>query len=74
MVLFLVGKRVQTTQSMAGVPCGSSGTIRQVFPAGDFCDVRFDHKLLPRLVPCQVLELEDAHEETDRRSRWNTTR
>src|SRR5512144_2102092 len=51
-----VGDRVQTTRPMASLPCGSTGTIRQVFPAGDFCDVRFDGKLLPRLVHCSVLE------------------
>jgi hypothetical protein len=45
-----VGDRVQTTQPLAGLPLGSNGTIRQVFPAGEFYDVRFDGKLLPRLV------------------------
>jgi hypothetical protein len=50
-----VGDWVQTTQPMAGLPCGSIGTIRKVFPAGGFCDVRFDGKLLPRLVHCSVL-------------------
>jgi len=50
------GDRVQITRSMAGLPCGSMGTIRKFFPGGDFCDVRFDGKLLPRLVHCSVLE------------------
>ena len=48
--LFQVGDRVQITRSHAGLACGSRGTIRQVFPAGEFYDVRFDAKLLPRLV------------------------
>jgi len=43
---FQVGDRVQTTRSHAGLACGSRGTIRQVFPAGEFYDVRFDTKLL----------------------------
>jgi hypothetical protein len=54
-VPWCVGDRVQTTQPMAGLPCGSIGTVRKLFPAGDFCDVRFDRKLLPRLVHCSVL-------------------
>jgi hypothetical protein len=51
-----VGDRVQTAQPLAGLPLGSNGTIRQVFPAGEFYDVRFDGKLLPRLVHCSALE------------------
>jgi hypothetical protein len=51
-----VGDRVQTTAAGAGLPLGSTGTIRQVFPAGEFYDVRFDGKLLPRLVHCSALE------------------
>jgi len=51
-----VGDRVQTTRPMAGLPSGSTGTIRNLFPQADFCDVRFDGKLLPRLVHCSVLE------------------
>lgn len=47
---FQVGDRVQTNRSYADLACGSRGTIRQVFPAGEFYDVRFDGKLLPRLV------------------------
>jgi hypothetical protein len=54
--LLHVGERVQTTRRMAGLPHGSTGTIRQVFPAGEFYDVRFDGKLLPRLVHCSGLE------------------
>jgi hypothetical protein len=50
-----VGERVQTTQPLAGLPLGSNGIIRQVFPAGEFYDVRFDGKLLPRLVHCSAL-------------------
>lgn len=50
-----VGDRVQTTQPLAGLPLGSIGTIRQVFPAGEFYDIRFDDKLLPRLVHCSAL-------------------
>ncbi len=51
-----VGDQVQTTQPLAGLPRGSAGTIRQVFPDGEFYDVRFDGKLLPRLVHCSALE------------------
>jgi|tagenome__1003787_1003787.scaffolds.fasta_scaffold17534775_1 hypothetical protein len=51
-----VGDRVQTTRPAASLPCGSIGTIRKFFPGGDFCDVRFDGKLLPRLVHCSGLE------------------
>ena len=51
-----VDDRVQTTQPMAGLPRGSIGTIRHRFTRGDFCDVRFDGKLLPRLVHCSALE------------------
>jgi len=47
---FQVGDRVQTTRLRYDLACGSRGTIRQVFPAGEFYDVRFDTKLLPRLV------------------------
>jgi len=54
--LLHVGDRVQTTQPLAGLPLHSNGTIRQVFPAGEFYDVRFDGKLLPRLVHCSVLQ------------------
>jgi hypothetical protein len=50
------GDRVQTTRLCAGLACGSCGTIRQVFPAGEFYDVRFDTKLLPRLVHWSGLE------------------
>ena len=50
-----VGDRVQTIQPLAGLAIGSIGTIRQVFPAGEFYDVRFDDKLLPRLVHCNAL-------------------
>ena len=53
---FHVGDRVQTTRQHADLACGSQGTIRQVFPAGEFYDVRFDHKLLPRLVHWSGLE------------------
>src|SRR5688572_30178783 len=53
-VAWCVGDWVQTTQPRAGLPCGSTGTIRRLFPAGDFCDVRFDGKLLPRLVLCSM--------------------
>ena len=53
---FQVGDRVQTTRPCAGLACGSCGTIRQVFPAGEFYDVRFDTKLLPRLVHWSDLE------------------
>jgi hypothetical protein len=59
-----VGDRVQTTRSAASLPCGSIGTIRKVFPAGDFCDVRFDGKLFPRLIHYSALE----HVETLERS------
>jgi hypothetical protein len=52
-----MGDRVRTIRPMSGLPLGSVGTIRQVFPAGSFCDVRFDGKLLPRLVHCSGLEL-----------------
>jgi hypothetical protein len=51
-----VGDRVQTTQPLASLPQGSTGTIRQVFPAGEFYDIRFDGKLLPRLVHSSVIE------------------
>jgi hypothetical protein len=54
--VFQVGDRVQTTQPRTDLACGSCGTIRQVFPAGEFYDVRFDHKLLPRLVHWSGLE------------------
>ena len=54
---FQVGDRVQTTRPRADLACGSIGTIRQVFPAGEFYDVRFEHKLLPRLVHWSSLEL-----------------
>ena len=57
-----VGDRVQTTQPMAGLPCGSIGTIRNLFPRGDFCDVRFDGKLLPRLVHCSMFVRVEALE------------
>ena len=50
-----VGDRVQTTEPLAGLPLGSTGTIGKVFPAGEFYDVRFDGKLLPRLVHCSAL-------------------
>jgi len=53
---FQVGDRVQTIRSHADLACGSRGTIRQVFPAGEFYDVRFDTKLLPRLVHWSGLE------------------
>ena len=53
---FQVGDRVQTTRSHAGLAYGSRGTIRQVFPAGELYDVRFDTKLLPRLVHWSGLE------------------
>jgi hypothetical protein len=53
---FHIGDRVRTTQPLAGLPLGSNGTIRQVFSAGGFCDVRFDGKLLPRLIHCSALE------------------
>ena len=55
-LLFHVGERVQTTRPHAGLACGSRGTIRQVFPDGEFYDVRFDTKLLPRLVHWSGLE------------------
>jgi hypothetical protein len=51
-----VGDRVQTTRPAASLPCGSMDTIRKLFPAGDFCDVRFDGKLLPRPVHYSGLE------------------
>jgi hypothetical protein len=54
--MFQVGDRVQTTRPRANLACGSCGTIRQVFPAGEFYDVRFDYKLLPRLVHWSGLE------------------
>jgi len=54
--MFQVGDRVQTTQARTDLACGSRGTIRQVFPAGEFYDVRFDTKLLPRLVHWSNLE------------------
>ena len=54
--LFHVGDRVQTTRSHADLACGSIGTIRQVFPGAGFYDVRFEHKLLPRLVHCSGLK------------------
>jgi hypothetical protein len=53
---FQVGDRVQTTRPHADLACGSCGTIRQAFPAGEFYDVRFDTKLLPRLVHWSGLE------------------
>ena len=53
---FQVGDRVQTTRPHAGLACGSRGTIRQAFPDGGFYDVRFDTKLLPRLVHWSGLE------------------
>ena len=55
--LFQVGDRVQTTRPHAGLACGSRGTIRQAFPAGEFYDVRFDTKVLPRLVHWSDLEV-----------------
>jgi hypothetical protein len=55
--LFQVGDRVQTTRPRADLACGSIGTIRQVFPAGEFYDIQFEHKLLPRLVHWTNLEL-----------------
>ncbi len=61
-VAWCVGDWVQTTQPMAGLPCGSTGTIRKLFPAGDFCDVRFDGKLLRRLVLCNMLVRVEALE------------
>jgi hypothetical protein len=54
--LLHVGERVQTTRPMAGLPPGSTGTIGQVFLAGEFYDVHFDGKFLPRLVHCSRLE------------------
>jgi hypothetical protein len=54
--LFQAGDRVQATRARAGLVCGSPGTIRQVFPAGEFYDVRFDAKLLPRLMHWSDLE------------------
>jgi hypothetical protein len=60
--VFQVGDRVQTTQPRAGLACGSCGTIRQVFPAGEFYDVRFDAKLLPRLVHWSNLEAAPAQQ------------
>ena len=53
---FRVGDRVQITRPHAGLACGSRGTIRQAFPAGEFYDVRFDTKVLPRLVHWSDLE------------------
>jgi hypothetical protein len=53
---FQVGDRVQIIRPHAGLACGSLGTIRQAFPAGEFYDVRFDQKLLPRLVHSSCLE------------------
>ena len=53
---FQAGDRVRTTQEGAGLPFGSTGTIRQVFCHGDLYDVRFDGKLLPRLVHSSTLE------------------
>jgi hypothetical protein len=53
---FQVGDRVQTTRTHADLARGSCGTIRRVFPAGEFYDVRFDNKLLPRLVHWSGLE------------------
>ncbi len=57
-----VGDGIQTTQPIAGLPCGSIGTIRKLFPGGDFCDVRFAGKLFPRLVLYRVLEHMEAAE------------
>ena len=54
---FQAGDRVRTTQEGAGLPLGSSGTIHQVFSVDEFYDVRFDGKLLPRIVHCRTLEL-----------------
>ena len=54
--LLYVGERVQTTRPMAGLPLGSTGTIRQVFLGAEFYDVRFDGKFLPRLVHSSRLE------------------
>jgi len=54
--LLHVGERVQTIQPLAGLPLGSTGRIHQVFFAGEFYDVRFDGKFLPRLVHCSRLE------------------
>lgn len=51
------GNRVRTTQEGAGLPLGSIGTIRQVFRGEELYDVRFDGKLLPRLVHSSTLEL-----------------
>ena len=59
---FRVGDWVQTTRLHAGLACGSRGTIRQVFPAGEFYDVRFDTKLLSRLVHWSSLEAELAQQ------------
>jgi hypothetical protein len=56
--LFQVGDRVQTTRPHADLACGSRGVIRRVYPAGEFYDVRFDNKLLPRLVHWSGLEAE----------------
>ena len=59
---FQIGDRVQTIRPHADLACGSRGTIRQVFPAGEFYDVRFDTKLLPRLVHWSSLEAELAQQ------------
>ena len=53
---FQAGDRVRTAQPGAGLPLGSTGTIRQVFPVEELYDVRFDGKLLPRLVHSSTLE------------------
>ena len=53
---FHVGDRVRTTQPLAGLPLGSTGTIGKVFPVGEFYGVRFAGELLPRLVHCSALE------------------
>jgi hypothetical protein len=53
---FHVGDRVQTTEPLAGLPVGSTGTIGKVFPVGEFYGVRFAGELLPRLVHCSALE------------------
>ena len=47
---FQVGDRVQIIRTLADLPCGSIGTIWQVFPSCDFYDVRFEHTILARLV------------------------
>ena len=54
---FQLGDRARTTKPLVLLRFGSVGTIQRVFSVGRLYDVRFDGRVMPRLVRHDCLEL-----------------